>query len=317
MERIDIHSHILPPDYMAYIERNGGLLEDSMRLPPWDEQEALRFMDRAEIKWSLVSVSSPHPYYSDDAAEGIAVCHRINEFCGELVSRHPDRFKFTAVIPLPDVDAALREAVYALDELGASGVKLASNSRGQYLGAGELAPLYEELNRRKAVINLHPHRPAPMNDGVFSARVIPLFEFLCDTTRTVLDMIGGGVLDRYPDLKIIVPHCGAFLPSIADRASGLLPHMHSLGLLEDEIRVKDALARLYYDTAGNPVPDLLPLLLKIAPPEHILYGCDYPFTPADGCLAGGNALDAFLENTPELSPYREAILFKNAEKLFS
>jgi len=314
MERIDIHSHILPPDYMAYIERNGGLLEDSMRLPPWDEREALAFMERSEIKWSLVSVSSPHPYYIGDEAEGIAVCRRINEFCAGLVRRHPDKFKFSAIVPLPDVDAAVKEAVYALDELGASGIKLASNSRGQYLGAKELAPLYEELNRRKAVINLHPHRPAPMQENAFSAKVIPLFEFLCDTTRTVLDMIGSGIIDRYPDLKIIVPHCGAFLPSIADRASGLLPHMFGLGLLEEDIHVKDALAKLYYDTAGNPVPNLLPLLLKIAPREHILYGCDYPFTPAEGCIGGGRALEAFLADDPDL---RDAVFFKNAETLFA
>ncbi len=316
MRVIDVHSHVITDRYYSYIEKNHALLEDSMRLPQWSLEEMIEFMDQAGIAWTMLSLSSPHPYYPQNAREGIRVCREINEYCAFLKEKYPDRIGFQAVLPLPDVEAAIAEAEYAFDHLNANGVKLATNSRGQYLGDPELEPLFAELNSRKTVINIHPHRPEPLNQTVFTARVIPMFEFLCDTTRAVLNMIANGIIERYPDIKIIVPHCGAFLPNIADRAEGVLPFMYQLQLLEQEIRVKKQLKVLYYDTAGNPFPDLLPLLCRIAAPDHIMYGSDYPFTPAGACCQSLERLKRFLDEEPELKPWKEYILCKNAETLF-
>ena len=317
MKIVDVHSHIITKEYCAYLEKNNGLLEDSMRLPEWSEQEMIQFMDEAGIEWTLLSLSSPQPYYKDSSEDGIRICRQINEYCASLKEKYPDRIKFSAVLPLPDVKAALKEAEYALEHLGASGIKLASNSRGQYLGDAELEPLFAELNARGTVVNIHPHRPEPLNGSIFTAKAIPLFEFFCDTTRAVLNMIANGVIERYPELKVVVPHCGAFLPNIADRANGFLPLMNRLGLLEQEVHVKDNLKKMYFDTAGNPVPDLLPLLLKIASPDHIMYGCDYPFTPPEMCKHGLKQLTEFLENEPGLIEHKEKILYQNAEKLYN
>lgn len=316
MKIIDVHSHIITKEYHAYLEKNNGLLEDSMRLPEWTEQEMIWFMDEAGIDWTLLSLSSPQPYYNSSSEDGIRTCRQVNEYCASLKEKYPDRIKFSAVLPLPDVNAALKEAEYALDHLGASGIKLASNSRGQYLGDAELEPLFSELNARGTVVNIHPHRPEPLNGNLFTAKAIPLFEFFCDTTRAVLNMIANAVIDRYPNLKIVVPHCGAFLPNIADRANGFLPLMNRLGLLEQEVYVKADLQKLYYDTAGNPAPDLLPLLLKIAPEDHIMYGSDYPFTPHEICRHGLEQLTEFLENEPVLKAQKEKIFYQNAEKLY-
>lgn len=314
MKVIDVHSHIVTPEYHSYIEKNGGLLEDSMTIPVWDENNALAFMDDSGIDWSLLSVSSPHAVYRESFKEGIEVCRKINETTAAVVQRHPKRFRFTAIVPLPDVDAAIEEAEYALDELGASGIKLASNARGQYLGDPELEPFFAFLNERKTVVNIHPHRPEPLRESAFSAHVIPLFEFLCDTTRTVLDMIGNGITERYPDIRIIVPHCGSFLPNIADRAQGLIPLMNSLGLIECSVDIKTELAKLYYDTSGSPVPNLLPLLFSITSADHILYGSDYPFTPAPACKKSLTGLSDFLKE--KYGENQEMILYKNAETLF-
>lgn len=215
---------------------------------------------------------------------------------------------------MPDVKAAIREAEYALDKLNADGIKLASNSRGLYLGDTELDPLMEEPNKRHAVYNIHPHRPNPMKEGVFSAGPVPLFEFLADTTRAVLNLIGNGVIDRYPDITWIVPHCGSFLPNIYDRFQGMAKVLVPKGMMKD-MDVAENVSRLYFDISGGPAPNLLTWLLTIAQPDHILYGSDYPFTPADQAAENMEMLLDMMERD-DLRDKKYMILYKNAERLF-
>ena len=317
MKIIDTHTHFLTEDYLAYLDRNNGLLEDTVRLPKWSAEGLLDYLDSCGIDWTVLSVSSPHPYYIEDAAKGIEACRRLNEASAEAKRSHPDRIKWHAVLPLPDVDTAIEEAIYALDVLGADGIKLASNSRGQYLGDSAMEPLFAELDKRGTIVNIHPHKPEVMAENVFTARAIPLFEFFCDTTRAVFNLVANAVPDRYPNIRFVVPHCGAFLPNIADRADTFLPLMQQMGMMDREIRMKESLRKLYYDTCGNPVPDLLPLLMKIADPSHILFGSDYPFAPKPLCQKSLQRLLDFVDSTPELHPHKEAIFYKNAEALYA
>ena len=311
---IDAHSHVLNQDYYDILAKHGALKEDGFPLPKWDAQTNLEMMEKGGVVWTLMSLSSPHPFFGD-AAETAAFCRGFNEFCAEQVREHPDKFGFCAVLPLPDVDAAIEEAIYALEELGAKGVKLASNSRGQYLGDAELDPLFKELNKRGSVVILHPHRPTPQQEGIFSAGPVPLYEFLADTTRGILNMIAHDVPVRYPNVKIVVPHCGSFLPNIAGRVKMLQPILVNNGMM-DPVNVDDNLSRLYYDTAGSPVPYMLKLLLTITTPDHVMYGGDYPFTNAEIVLANLEKLKDFLANDPELAPHADAILYANAAKMF-
>ena len=289
---LDIHAHMIPPVYRAMLTRHDALLEDGFLIPEWTPEAHLEFNEQAGISRSILSVSSPHPYFGD-AAESREVCRAINEYGADCRNRWPEQFGFAACLPLPDVEGAIDEAVYALDVLHADAVKLASNSRGLYLGEAAMDPLLAELNRRKALVIIHPHRPEPLKEGVFTAGPIPLFEFLCDTTRAVLNLIASGATARYPEVRYVVPHCGSFLPNIYDRLKGISRILVPLGRMP-EIDVSAEFSQLYFDTAGSPVPDLLNLLETFAAPEQILYGSDYPFTPGADALKGAERLREFL-----------------------
>ena len=134
-------------------------------------------MDECNIEWTLLSVSSPQPYFTGFDEEAVKMCRHLNESMAEVKTKYPKRFKFQACLPLPNIEAAIDEAIYALDVLKADGVKFASNSRGLYLGAKELNPLMAELNQRCTICNIHPHRPEPIKEGIFSSGPVPLYEF--------------------------------------------------------------------------------------------------------------------------------------------
>ena len=218
-------------------------------------------------------------------------------------------------MPLPDVDAAIREAVYALDTLGADGVKLATNSRGQYLGDGKLDPLMEILNERHAVIIIHPHRPTPYSKDVILTTPLAMYEYPAETTRAVVNMLARNVLVRYPNLKVVVPHCGSFLPLALPRMKSILPAMVLQGYMQP-IDWEGNLSRLYFDLAGSPTIDILHSLLAITTPDHILYGSDYPYLPDTVLKANLQRLKQTLASDKELSVYSDLFLWKNAESIF-
>lgn len=314
MTILDVHAHFTTPDYLAFVEKHGATMEDGFPLPSWSADEHLELMDRLGIHWALLSLSSPQPHFEGAEKESVAACRALNESAAATKANHPGRFGFAACLPLPDVDAALDEAVYALDVLGADAVKLASNSRGLYLGDPALEPLMAELDRRHTVCTIHPHRPEPMNEDVFSAGPVPLFEFLADTTRAVLNLVSNGVVLRYPNITWVVPHCGSFLPNIYDRYLGISKILVPQGLMRD-VDVAESFRRLYFDTCGNPAPHLLDWLLTVTEPSHVLYGSDFPFTPAPQVEKNLRDLSALLDR-PDLAPHKEMILHQNAAALF-
>ena len=310
----DVHAHFLTPEYTALLERHHAALEDGFPLPDYQLEQHLQLMERCHIAWSLLSVSTPQPYFPDAAAESIALCRRLNEQMAAIRDAHPKQFGFHACLPLPNLDAALEEAVYALDVLHADGVKFASNSRGLYLGDPQLEPLMAELNKRHAICNLHPHRPEPIKEGIFSAGPAPLFEFLADTTRAVLNLISNGVVLRYPEITWIVPHCGSFLPNLYDRFVGISKILVPRGMMQD-VDIPASFRRLYFDLSGNPAPHLLNWLLTITTPDHILYGSDFPFTPPEQIVHNLDALLAMLDQ-PQFAAAKPQILSQNAKALY-
>ena len=274
---VDYHAHVLNDAYLELLARHGALLEDGFPLPGWSEGEALAFLDKAGIDLQILSLSSPHPHFGDDG-EGIAFCRGFNDWCADVVSRHRTRFAFAATLPLPCVEAACEEAVRAVRELGAVGVALPSNARGLYLGDEALDPLMEVLDGLHALALIHPHKPAALTEGLFTSGPVPLYEFLADTTRAVLNMLAREVPVRYPNVRFVVPHAGSFLPLVAERVTAIQPMLAARGLMPDA-DISAGLGRLYFDTAGLTKPEIRELLLTITAPDHILYGTDYPFTP--------------------------------------
>lgn len=230
-QTVDLHTHIILPEYLEVLKAHGAELEESFPLPAWNAARHIDFMDRAGIRTAVLTMPAPQPYYGD-TEESARCIRRVNEASAELKQRYPGRFRFCAALPLPDVEAAIREAIYALDTLGADGVKLATNSRGQYVGDEALDPLMEVLNERHAVVILHPHRPTPCPKEIIATTPLAMYEYPAESTRAVVNMLARNVLVRYPNLKVVVPHCGSFLPLALPRMKSILPAMVSQGCMQ-------------------------------------------------------------------------------------
>jgi 6-methylsalicylate decarboxylase len=237
--------------------------------PNWNVQKSLDVMDRNGIATAITSISAPGIYFGDiEFSKDLA--KRCNEFSANLISDNKMRFGGFAVLPLPDVKAAVNELEYALDVLKLDGVVLLSNVDGHYLGTSKFDDLYSELNRRKAIVYIHPTVPA---NGKFPKMKIPtsVEEFVFDTTRAISSLILNKTLKRFPKIRFIVSHAGGTAPYIAWRMSLLDYRVHT-----DTI---NDLKRLYYDTALSASPYALRSLQELVNPSHILFGSDYPFAP--------------------------------------
>ena len=305
---IDVHSHIITPEFLSSLENEGRLMDEGFPLPKYDADAHLKWMDEAGIETAVLTLAAPQP-------SSVHTVRTTNEAAAELKKQHPGRFLFCAALPLPDVDAAIREAKYALDTLGADGIKLATNVSGQYLGAPELDTLFSVLNERKAIIILHPHRPEPVNRQVMRQTPLAMQEYLSETTRAVSNMISRNVLARYNDVKVVVPHCGAYLPLAVPRMKSLTPVMQANKLV-GEINWEANLRTLYYDLAGAHSPEVIRMMLTITSPNHLLYGSDYPYVAPQVLTQSLARMKQYLTTESDLAPFKEMILYENAEKIF-
>lgn len=311
---IDVHCHSITPQYMEVLERHNATLDETFPLPQWSEVRHTAFMDSAGIGCSVLTMPAPQPYFGDNE-ECRRTVRAYNEHCARLKRESGGRFRFCAALPLPDVEAAIKEAVYALDTLHADGVKLATNSRGQYLGDAELDTLMAVLSQREAVIIIHPHKPVPVNNGIISTAPLAVYEYPAETTRAVMNMMARNVLVRYGGVKVVVPHCGSFLLLAVPRAKAVHPAMLAKGLM-GQIGWQGNLARLYYDLAGCASVEQIRTLLTITTPDHILYGSDYPYQPAAALVKNLRKLEDALSAAPDLAPYKDMMLGGNARRLF-
>lgn len=310
----DVHSHIIPQSYLAALTRHDALLEEGFPLPKWDVGNQLKWMDAAGVKTSVLTLAAPQPYFGEPQ-ESREIVRQANEEAARIKREHPGRFLWCAALPLPDVKAAIEEARYALDTLHADGIKLATNVSGQYLGAPELDTLMAFLNERRAVVILHPHKPEPTNRQVMTQTPLAMQEYLSETTRAVANMISRNVLARYPSLKVVVPHCGAYLPLAVPRMKSLTPVMQANKMV-GQIDWEANLAALYYDLAGAHSPETIRMLLTITTPSHLLYGSDYPYVAPQVLNASLQRMKKYLDSEPDLRPYKDMILWKNAQQLF-
>jgi predicted TIM-barrel fold metal-dependent hydrolase len=289
--RIDIHHHIVPQEYVAALTALGVKGGGRIDFPHWDPLRSLTMMDRQGIATAITSLSAPGIYFGDRAlARDLA--RRCNDYSANLVHSYPQRFGAFATLPFPDVDAALLELEYALDTLHLDGVVLLSNYEGQYLGDPAFDAVFTELNRRKAVVFVHP--TVPPNDRI-SPIPLPVgtLEFVFDTTRAVVDLAARGTLVQCPDMRIILSHAGGTVPYLAERIAAAVAGSVSVreGISADMLgeilgkmqSVLAALQRLYYDTALSASPYIFRALQELVKPSQILFGSDYPW--ADEMIA--------------------------------
>jgi 6-methylsalicylate decarboxylase len=268
-------------------------------------------MNSSGIDFAFLSLSSPHVNFGDQLKTNV-LARETNEVGAELVSKYPKRFGLLATLPLPDVTASIEEINYSLDVLHADGFTLPTNTQGVYMGQSQLDPVFAELNRRKAVVALHPNKPGAVPEHVNELLPIPLMEFFFDTTRTVINMITKGTIQRFPDIKFIIPHASAVLPVILERLTLVKDTLEKVNILGESDMYTD-FRHLYFDLAGKPVPTQLHDLLEIVPEDHLLYGSDYPYTPSQTCIKLKNDL-----NETELltATQRQKIYYENALALF-
>lgn len=310
---IDVHCHNVQASYMEFLREHDTLLEEGFPIPSWDVKEHLQMMDENGIACAVLSMPAPQPFYGN-VAESKRIVRRYNTEAAAIKRQWKGRFKFCASLPLPDVGAAVSEAVYALDTLHADGIKLATNSRGQYLGDPALDTLMAVLNERHAVIILHPHKPVPVNVEFMQAVPLAVYDYPAETTRAVINMIAHNVPSRYPNLRFVIPHCGSFLPLAIARMRNLLPIVQQAGRMKG-IDIGSNMKNFYYDLAGGITPDALQSLLTITTPDRLLFGSDYPYVKHAG-------IKGMIENLHKTlasgnNEVEEDILIGNARRLFT
>jgi predicted TIM-barrel fold metal-dependent hydrolase len=278
MTRLDLHAHVIPDAYRDIL-----VLPDGSRFPaPAARLDDLtETMSRYEIDAAVISVGPPGAFLGDPAQAG-EIARAANESIATIVRDDSQRFAGLAVLPLPDVAASVDELAFALDDLGLDGVMLLSNVAGRYLGDPEWDPLYEELDRRRAYVFVHPTmppHPLPLGD----LHPVWLYEFPFETTRALANLIFQGTLERYPGMRLQFAHLGGAAPFLAHRLASLADREPERARKAPAGAV-EYLRRQHYDTGLTNNRPAVEATCALAPLERIVFGTDWPYAalPATG-----------------------------------
>jgi predicted TIM-barrel fold metal-dependent hydrolase len=263
--RIDVHHHIVPKEYLLSLADMGITTAGGVIFPKWDVQDSLAYMDQHNIATTLFSISAPGIYFGN-SNKTIKLAIQCNDISTQIIKDHPARFGAFAVLPLPNIEASILELERALEDLKLDGVGLLSNIEGKYLGDPIFDELFAELNRRNAVVFIHPNTPPEekMPDVKFRGAML---EFVFDTTRAATNLVYGGAVKRFPNIKFILPHAGGTVPFLGWRISF------------GKKKILNGLKSFYYDTAVSGTNYALHSLKEFVDPSHILFGTDFPFLP--------------------------------------
>ena len=277
--RIDVHHHFNTPRWVAAVATRERL---NPRARDWTAAQSIEEMDRNGVATSLLSITNPGLFFGDSEATR-ALARDCNEHLGGYVRDHPGRFGSFAAMPLPDVDATLREIAFALDELKCDGVGLFTSYGGtKWLGDPAFNPVYEELNRRKALVFVHPTAPDCCGNLIPDVPA-SLIEYGTDTSRAIASLLFTGTAARYPDIRFIFSHAGGTAPYLILRFQRLERTMK-----EREKRLPRGLMhelqKFHYDTALATSPVTLGALLKLVSVKQVLFGTDFP---SGGDMADG------------------------------
>jgi predicted TIM-barrel fold metal-dependent hydrolase len=274
--RIDFHFHLIPKFYQdaAYEAGTGPVIG---RYPDWSPERALELMDAHAIEVALTSLAQPGVQFGDPD-RACALARRCNEYAAELNARWPKRFGAFATVPMWEIDHAIAEIGYALDVLELQGVCLFASYGSKFLGDRHFDPLMAELDRRAAVVFVHPALHP-------SSRKLELpwpgfmMEYLFDTTRAAVNLAFSGATERFPRIRFVLAHAGGLVPYFAWRLS-VAPMIDARLPQVSPEQIFTRLSHFWYDTALSPTSPTMACLAGVARPERIVFGTDWPFANA-------------------------------------
>lgn len=286
---IDVHHHIIPKVYKRGLEEAGITHSGGLRIGDWEPEDSLKFMDELGIATGYCSISEPalYPLVRVNPEQARMIARKTNECMAELKAKHPGRFGGFALLPMPDVDGAIEEMIYALDVLKLDGIGLLSNYENAYLGNRCFTELFSEAQKRGAVVYIHPSVP-PAPSIMPRPEYLPLdffAEFCFHTTRAALNLILSGTLERCPDIRPILSHMGGAMPYLVWRVEACTPKQpvppERRGLPSyvydgwESLKkpVSAYAAQFYFDTALATHQTAFEAVENLAP-GHTLFGSD-------------------------------------------
>jgi predicted TIM-barrel fold metal-dependent hydrolase len=274
--RIDVHHHFAPTFHRDALGslRNGPW-------PKWSPAMSIEDMDKSGIDTAVLSIVQPGSWVGN--IEGTrTLTRKLNDYSATLVRDHAGRFAQFTCLYLPDIEGSLKEIEYGLDTQKSQGICLLTSYGDKYLGDPLFAPVYEELNRRKALIYVHPTTPqccGKLVPGIPAGSI----EYATDTTRTIAHLVFSGSTVRYPDIRWIFSHSGGTLPFLTGRfvrqAAVQKPAFLPNGPMPE-------FAKLHYELAQGNTPGQIAALLKMVSTDKVLYGTDFPFRDGAEVNAG-------------------------------
>jgi 6-methylsalicylate decarboxylase len=275
--RVDVHHHFYPPQYLEAMRKTAGHDRGGVNFPgvaTWTPAKTLEEMDKHGVQTAILSLSPPGARMLDKEGNR-NLARTCNEFAIQVGRDHPGRFGLFAPVPMPDVEGTLKEIEYALDTLKADGIQLMTSYGNKWIGDPEYNEVFEELNRRKALVYVHP-LASPCSTDLMEWVPDALIEYPHDTSRAVLSMLFSGTLARCPDIRFIFSHSGGTIPFL----SGRILHSGSNRLLLDRVPkgVDHELRKLHYDVALACFKPALAALFAYIPESQVLLGSDYPFS---------------------------------------
>jgi 6-methylsalicylate decarboxylase len=278
--RIDVHAHYWTDDYLDLLVHLGKDDAGQARgLGAGDDRELddrLRLMERAGVELQVLSACPQMPY-SDDAAGAAKVATFVNDKYADLVERHPDRFRAFAALPMPHADIAIAELGRALDDLGMVGVAMNTTVLGRALVESKFEPVFEELNRRAAVLYLHPAGNSACSPLIRDYRLTWMVGALVEDTISIMHLITHGMPTRYPNVKIINSHLGGALPMLLQRADD----QYRWEAPDTPEAPSVAARRMWYDTVGHGHVPALECAVASFGADRLVLGTDFPYENGD------------------------------------
>jgi predicted TIM-barrel fold metal-dependent hydrolase len=274
--RIDVHHHFLSPKWAAALVAQGLMNEQRAG---WTPATSLEAMDQSGTQTAMISITRNHDP-SNDPAEMRAMLREGNEYGAGMVAKYPGRFGLLAALPLPEIDGSLREIEYCFDVLHADGVGIPTSYGDRWLGHPSFAPVFDELNRRRAVVYTHPTTPSCCTNVMATSNVDDSnVEYGADTTRAIMSLLVDNAAARYADVRFIFSHSGGTMPILIERIIGGRGNLAQILAAPAEPGSRlHHLRRFYYDTAATSNAAALGALRKVVPASQILFGTDFPYS---------------------------------------